>query len=45
MSSFASGYEAGVVHALAAMQGYMDEKGVEVPYGVRDAVLSLIDGD
>ena len=45
MSTFANGYQAGVVHTIDALRDFLVSKGVDVPYGFVDAGLSLIDGE
>lgn len=42
---FADGYQAGVVHALDEAVTYIESKGLDIPRGLRDAILSLIDGE
>lgn len=42
---YAEGYQAGVVHALNAMIEFFEENNQNVPWGIRGAVLSIIDGD
>ena len=42
---YALGYQAGVVQALSVVRDFMDEKGFDIPHGLNDAVLSLLDGE
>jgi hypothetical protein len=42
---YADGYQAGVVQALGAALDFFESKGLDVPRGLRDAVLSLVDGE
>lgn len=41
---FNDGYQAGVVHALSEAIDFLDSKGFDIPWGMRSAILSLIDG-
>ncbi len=42
---FNLGYQAGVVHALSEILDFYDEQGLDVPKGLRDAVLNLLGSD
>lgn len=42
---YALGYQAGVVQALSAVRDFLDERGVDAPHGLNDAVLVLLDGE
>lgn len=42
---FNYGYQAGVVQALSEILDFYDEKGLDVPKGLRDAVLKLLDNN
>lgn len=42
---FSAGYQAGVVNALDESVSFIEDKGFDVPRGLRDAILSLIDGE
>jgi len=40
---YAAGYQAGVVHALIQVVEFFEARNEQVPYGISDAVLELID--
>lgn len=42
---FSEGYQAGVVHSLEEAIEYIESSGSNIPRGLRDAILSLIDGE
>jgi hypothetical protein len=40
---YALGYQAGVVQALGSVLDFYESNGLDVPRGLRDAILSLVD--